>query len=76
MARYFYDVFDGFNYIDKDGVELSSIEEAQIEMFRAASDLLRDSASGLLETRQCTISVRDDAGREILKIDIDATLTV
>lgn len=77
MSRYYFDMREA-NAIapDEEGLELPSIEAAQVEAAQALADMARDTVPSLCSNsagRQISIEVRDDDGpvlRAKLVIDI------
>jgi hypothetical protein len=66
MPVYYFDLSDGDGVVsDKDGTELSSIDEVQNEAAYALADMLRDelrATNGNPHARLLMIEVRDDVG--------------
>ncbi|MGY3696085.1 hypothetical protein ACVIGA_006165 [Bradyrhizobium sp. USDA 3240] len=65
MPRYFFDLRDGDELVpDEEGLELKSIQSAQLEAARSLADMARDELYDAQpkNTRNMAIEVRDETG--------------
>ena len=70
MARYFFDSRDGDHFIrDDEGVELGGIEQARDEATLALRDLAKDALPRATR-RELSIAVRDEAGRQPIRVSL------
>jgi len=59
MPRYFFHVLDGRAYIDKEGTDLKSVDEAEQQAVVAAGEIIRD---GNFTGEEWSMSIVDEAG--------------
>jgi hypothetical protein len=62
MPRFFFDVRDGVETLDREGTELAGIDEARVEAAKMAGTLLADNAAAFWTGEEWQISVRDQSG--------------
>jgi hypothetical protein len=76
VTRYFFDLRDGDEFSpDDEGMELDGAEAARAEMIAAFPAI---AAQRIRENRgraEFEMSVRDDAGQEIMRANLSFTLT-
>jgi len=59
MPRYFFHVLDGRAYIDHEGTEVTSLEDAEQQAVRTAGEIIRD---GNFTGEEWSMSIVDEAG--------------
>ncbi|MCS3447414.1 hypothetical protein AB7M49_000861 [Bradyrhizobium elkanii] len=64
MPRFYFDLYEGEAMaLDEEGLELKSVEAAQVEAAKSLADMARDAIhSRSAKPRDMTIDVRDEAG--------------
>jgi uncharacterized protein DUF6894 len=72
MPRYFFNVHDGQDLPDKEGVELASREAAQTEALRAAGDMLKEIGREFLRDHAWEMHVTDEAGKTVCRLRFSA----
>ena len=72
MPRYFFHIHDGHDFPDETGTELRSLREAQLEVVRLTSDLLKDETV-FWQGEGCSIDVADSQGVTLLAISFTAS---
>jgi hypothetical protein len=66
MTRYFFDTYDGESFIrDQDGLELSSLREAEEEAARCLPEMAKDALPDS-NRRDFIVSVRNEKGDTVL----------
>ena len=72
MPRYFFHIHDGHDFPDETGTELRNLREAQLEVVKLASDLLKDETI-FWQGEGCSIDVADSQGATIFAISFTAS---
>lgn len=68
MPRYFFDTYNGDNFIpDEAGIELEDIEAAKLAAQAALPEMARDKLPDG-DQRVFIVSVRDEAGQVVLRV--------
>ena len=62
MPRYFFNVYDGYSSLDKDGTELSGIYTAQNEAIRLSGEILREEGGKFWNGTEWKLEVTDVSG--------------
>ena len=62
MPRYFFHVHDGKDFIDDEGAEFASLDEARVGAVVLASDLLKESAGTFRDGEEWSLDVADVRG--------------
>lgn len=73
MPRYFFNTVDGRRYPDEDGAELPDIDAVHRKATLVAAELLREQPEQLRADRRLRVEVTDEAGQEVLAIDVSLT---
>lgn len=68
MPRYFFNVHDGTDVPDEDGVELSGPEEARNQAVTACGEALKDLDGTFWESKEWTMTVRDWQGNLVCEL--------
>lgn len=68
MPRYFFDVHEEKNHIDRDGIELVDVGEAKIVATAAAACLLKDDPKRFWCDRGWRLRVRSEFGLPLFEI--------
>ena len=67
MPRYFFDTYDGNQFVpDNEGIELQNLDTAKAEAQKALPDLARDALPGD-DQKTFIVSVRNEAGQVVLR---------
>ena len=72
MPRYFFHVHDGKEYIDRDGAELASDDEARKMAVCTAADLLHDLGGSFFSAPEWRNWVADESGATICTLRFTA----
>jgi hypothetical protein len=71
MAWFYFDVCtDGVIEPDDEGLELSSVEAAQLEAARAAAEMMRDRAQRAAEPADISITVKDGSPEPVCAVTV------
>jgi hypothetical protein len=62
MERYFFDIHDGVQLIDDEGIALSSLDEARIEALAFCGSFVRDEPHHLLQQDTIRVDIRKADG--------------
>jgi hypothetical protein len=73
VARYFFNVRDGFVRIDHDGTELAGLVEARHAAMQISSELLKRDEHTFWDDPNWHIEVTDDRGLILFTLHISAT---
>lgn len=73
VPRYFFHTQNGQVVRDRTGTELPDLAAARSEAVRAAGEMLRDSADEFWRTGGWSLSVSDEQGLELFRLDFVAT---
>ena len=75
MPRYFFDIHEGSRLIsDPSGTELADLAQAKIEATQTLAEISRESIPASPQNR-LEISVRDEQGRPVLRLELTFKLT-
>jgi len=67
MPRFFFDTYDGEQYIpDENGLDLEDVEAAKLEAQKALPDMAEDALPNG-NHRSFVVNVRDEAGQIVLR---------
>lgn len=69
MPRYFFHIRDGEFMPDEVGTELNDDHAARVQAVRACAEAIRDLGERFWNGEDWHMSVVDDTGREICKLD-------
>lgn len=69
VPRYFFDSRDGDFVRDDEGLEFDGIERARDEAMRGLADLAREAIPKSTR-RELAVDVRDEAGRQLLRVSL------
>jgi hypothetical protein len=72
MPRYFFHVRDGFERLDREGVELPGIDEARVAAVVASGEALRDHGRAFWDGTEWLMWVTDDAGETVCGLRFSA----
>jgi hypothetical protein len=72
MPRYFFNVHDGRDLPDTDGIELAGRDAAHKEAFRAAGEMLKAADRKFLRDDVWEMHVTDDAGATVCRLKFSA----
>jgi hypothetical protein len=68
MPRYFFDTYDGENFVsDENGLELADIDAAKLEAQRALPDMVRDALPNS-NFRSFVVNIRDETGQAVIRL--------
>ncbi|MFK5600657.1 DUF6894 family protein [Methylobacterium sp. HMF5984] len=73
MPRYYFNVYDGVDSLDNEGIELVSMRVAGVEAIRFAGELFKAKAEQLLGGKPWHMEVMDEQGLLILRLDLSLT---
>lgn len=65
MPRYHYNVYDGINIIDHDGIELQDLNQARVEALRYAAGIIHDEARKKRLGNEWRLEVTDEGGHPL-----------
>jgi hypothetical protein len=75
MPRFFFDTYDGRHFVvDEEGQELDSLGTAKAHAQRSAVEMAKDELPDG-NHRSFVVSVRDEAGKEVLKVALALVVT-
>lgn len=69
MARYFFNIHDGYDFFDDQGVELNNWDEARQYAIRLAGNVIVDSALTTKLGENWSMDVTDLAGLILFRLD-------
>jgi hypothetical protein len=72
MPRYFFQVIDGREIIDKVGTMLPGLSEARAQAIRTAGAILRDEGDEFWNGTEWQMNVTDARGQPVLKLRFSA----
>ncbi len=72
MPRYFFQVIDGREIIDKVGTVFPGLSEARAQAIRTAGSILRDEGDEFWNGTEWQMNVTDAAGQSVLKLRFSA----
>jgi uncharacterized protein DUF6894 len=72
MPRYFFNVHDGQELPDAEGVDLADREAAHREAFRASGEMLKSADRKFLEGDDWEMHVTDEAGKTVCRLRFSA----
>jgi hypothetical protein len=72
MPRYFFQVIDGREIIDKVGTVLLGLSEARAQAIRTAGAILRDEGDEFWSGTEWQMNVTDARGQPVLKLRFSA----
>lgn len=72
MPRYFFDVIDGENALDVEGVELPDLEAARIEGARREGEVLARHAETFWQRDEWRLICKDASGLILFTVDVIA----
>ena len=70
MPRYFFNTVDGRRYPDEDGTDLPDVAAARARATRMAGELLKEQPEELWDTGELRVEVVDEAGANILRLEV------
>lgn len=73
MPRYHYNVYDGVDILDHDGVDFRDIDQARVEALRYAAGIIHDEALKKRLGNEWRLEVTDAEGVILLRIDLLTT---
>ena len=73
MARYFFQVHDGTDYPDEEGIELPSLQAARERAVRYAGELLLCSTPSFWDGGDWSMDVTNDQGLTLFTLHFAAT---
>jgi hypothetical protein len=73
MDRYYFDLHDGVDIIDEDGMELASLENARHHAVMKMAELLMQAPGQFWAGDAWTLKVKDDLGLTLFKLNFSAT---
>lgn len=73
MARYYFDLHDGVDIIDEDGMEFDSLEDARHHAVMKMAELLMQAPGQFWAGDAWTLKVKDDVGLTLFKLNFSAT---
>jgi hypothetical protein len=62
MPRYFFNIYDGYDVPDQDGMELQDIYVAQAQSIRMSGEILREMAAKSWDGTEWRLEVTDESG--------------
>ena len=68
MPRYFFDIHDGDNDTDEDGVELPDLSAARAEAIKFAGSYVSNNPSLLYDTGDIAIDLLDEARKPLFRV--------
>jgi Domain of unknown function (DUF6894) len=72
MPRYFFDVRDGQDIPDVEGVELADRDAAHREAFHTAGEMLKEADRKFLQGDVWEMHVTDEAGKTVCRLRFSA----
>lgn len=73
MPRYFFDIVNHDRYVDDEGTELASADEARVQAVIFAGDYLRENPGLVGDGGHLSVTVRDHAGTVLLNVAVTAS---
>jgi len=73
VPRYYFHVFDGADYIDREGTELPDWDAARTEAIRFAGEILKDEAKRVGLGENWHLQVTDETGLTLFRLDFTVT---
>jgi hypothetical protein len=70
--RYFFNVHDGKDIIDDEGLELPDLEAVRKEAIRASGGIIKDGGPEFWSGHEWRMVVSDETGREVLVLCFSA----
>jgi hypothetical protein len=70
MARYFFHSEDGSTHVDREGIELGSLEEARHQAVRTIGEMLRDAPDELWADGQLKLCAESESGLALFTITV------
>jgi hypothetical protein len=70
--RYFFNVHDGKDITDDEGIELPDLDAARTEAIRTSGEMIREVGPDVWCGQDWRMTVTDDAGREVLVLSFSA----
>ena len=64
MARYYFDINDGTELLDVEGLEIPDLNRARAEAIRAAGEMIRD-LPGKFDGQEWVMQVKDQSKRPV-----------
>jgi hypothetical protein len=75
MPRYYFDIVEGdLIAVDEEGLELPTLEAAELEATRSLANIARDIQIGV-EDRNIAIKIRTDSGPLVLTVELNYRVT-
>lgn len=72
MPRYFFNIVDGTDHPDHQGIELADLAECQREAVRLSGEVLRDMGQKFWNESEWTLTVTDETGAKVLGLRFSA----
>jgi hypothetical protein len=72
MARYFFHLRDGSEFIDREGTVLSGINEARAQAVVHSGEVLRESGATFWDGQEWRLWVTDEAGATVCALRFTA----
>ncbi|TXM91272.1 hypothetical protein [Methylobacterium sp. WL116] len=69
MPRFHFNIYDGEDYLDKDGFELPSWEQARHEAIRLAGEIFQHTAGKISLGEDWRMEVTDEKGLILFRLD-------
>ncbi len=76
MPRYFFNVYDGRNESDHDGMELAGWQAARVEAVQLAGRIIGDEARSVARGEHWHMEVVDEGGLTLFRLDFHVTETL
>ncbi len=73
MSHYYFDLHDGVDIIDEDGLELASLAAARHHAVMKMAELLMQTPGQFWAGDAWTLKVKDDVGLTLFKLNFAAT---
>ena len=72
MPRYFFDVHDGLDVVDRTGTELNGIDDAKREAVILAGSLLSELGSDFWNRTTWSVDIKDEGGALLFTLRFEA----
>jgi hypothetical protein len=72
VPRYFFNIHDGKDITDREGVELAGLAEARNQAIVAAAEMIRSDGHTIWDGGECRIDVTDHAGNSVFRLRFSA----
>jgi hypothetical protein len=72
MTRFFFNVHDGVEIIDEEGMELPGPDDARAQALTTAGEMLRDKGREFWTGSKWTMQVKDDSGHTVCVLEFSA----